>query len=177
MTRRDDDCPIQLTARPVLSIILTLGLLCALPFPAEAKTFKLGGDPPALAVTIPPDWETVSADTGVEATVPGVYFSAELIDTDDLQQANEASAQFLIDRKIKLKPETKVQKIVKIAGLSTVQNDWEATDPDGPTRVRISVVTISKEKVLLVFYWRVEAGEKAHGGEVEYIMNSLKPTK
>ncbi len=160
----------------MLKKLLVLGLFLLAPQIADAKTFKLGEEKPAAEITIPDGWETEAAEGAVEATSSdkAIYLSVDAIDAKDVAESAREMAKFLAAQKIKVKPETKKVKETRLAEFPTVDISWDATDEDGPTKLSLLLVKIAPQKVVMLTYWRSEAGEKNHGSEVDGIEKSLK---
>ena len=163
----------------MLKYLLAAILLCVVPTWASAKTFKLGGDMPIASIAIPDGWDADAADGGIEALSPdkGIYLSAEIVDSADLKDAGQETARNLAEQKITLKQETKKQVPVAVDGLPGVEIVWDATDPDGPTQVHLTVLKVVPDKAMLLVRWGTDAQEKSHAAELESVMKSIAPIK
>ncbi len=160
-------------------VALAIAFVCALPLCAQAKEFKLGDEKPVASVTLPDSWNPETFDDGVEGTSPDkeTYVAAEIINASELDQAGKDEDEFFAKQKIKIKPESKVEKKTTVNGLPAYDIAWDATDEDGPTHVSVTLVKIADSQLLMLTYWGTAAGETSNKADLQTIGQSITPIK
>ena len=159
--------------------LLLAGALLSVPGGAEAKSFKLGGPTPVASITLPDAWSSEAADGGIEALSPekDIYFSAEVVASEDLKSAGQELAKTLKEQKIQLKQETRKVEAVTVAGMQGAAIAWEAVDTEGATQVHMVVLKAKPDKEVVLLRWGDAAAEKAHASEIDGIVKSVAPEK
>ncbi|MDQ6765830.1 MAG: histidine kinase [Verrucomicrobiota bacterium] len=157
-------------------IALSLTLAAAFAIPGFAGTHKLPEDKPLATITIPDAWETDDIDAGIEATSDDgeVYLAVETTDAANVKAAMDESIKFFKDKGVTVDDSTLKTQEGKIGDMDVVDLSWDGKDEDGPTKVSVTLVAVTKEKGLLLTYWGSPEGEKKHATELRDIAQSIK---
>jgi hypothetical protein len=141
-----------------------------------AGTHKLPEEKPLATITIPDAWKTDDIDAGIEATSDDgeVYLEVETTDADNVKEAISESIKFLKDKGVTVDEKTMKTEEGKIGDMDAVDLSWDGTDEDGPAKVSVTLVAVTKEKGLLLTYWASPEGEKKHRAELGAIAKSIK---
>ncbi|SDR41039.1 hypothetical protein SAMN05444161_3634 [Rhizobiales bacterium GAS191] len=160
-------------------LLLAVIFAAAMPALALAKTIKIPDDNTVAIITIPDAWTINEIDEGVEATSPdsGVYLAVEATATRDVKQSTVDAIKWLATQGVAIDASTMKQKDININGMDTVALSWEGKDKDGPTKVSVTLVAASAEKLLLLTYWASPDGEKANEHDLRAIASSIKSVK
>jgi hypothetical protein len=143
---------------------------------AFAGTHKLPEEKPLATINIPDAWKTEDIDTGIESTSDDgeVYIAVETTDADNVKEAMAESIKFLKEKGVTVDDSTFKTEEGKLGDMDVVDLSWDGKDEDGPTKVSVTLVAVTKEKGLLLTYWASPAGEKKHAAELSVIAKSIK---
>ncbi len=160
----------------MLKITLAFALMTALALPGFAGTHKLPKDGSLAAVTIPESWTTEDIEEGIEATSKDgeVYIAIETTDADNVQEAMTESVKFLKEKGVTVDQSSFKSEEGKLGEMDVVDLSWNGTDKDGPTKVSVTLVAVTKDKGLLLTYWASPEGEKKHANDLKAIAQSIK---
>lgn len=144
---------------------------------AVAKDVKLPDDNPVVTMTVPDDWSPRDAGEGIEATSPdgSTYIAFEVSDAKDITKLIEEAIKFLAKEGVTLDPATKKQSEGEINGMKGVNLEFDGKDKDGPTKIALTMLVPTAEKVVLVTFWGNAEGVAKNGAALGGIMKSVKP--
>ena len=158
--------------KTLLAIVALTLVVCTAP----AGTIKLPKSKPLAAITFPAGWKTTPAEDNFEAESGDeeIYLYAEVIDTDSVEAAMKESVAYLEKEKVTMKPDSKKETKGEVNGIPVVDVSFDGTDKDGPCKISLTFLVLSKGKCISMFYWASEEGEKKHAEELKEIFNSIK---
>ena len=158
------------------AFMLAVALGCCLTVPAFAKTFDLPDANPAVTVTLPNAWKPSEVEKGVEATSPDgeTYIAVETATAKGMTTLIDEDIQFLSDQGVVIDKSTQQSQDTTANGISVSFLHWTGKDKDGPTAVTLGIFGITDNLVLLMTAWSSPAGDKAHGAELDQILQSIK---
>jgi hypothetical protein len=162
------------------TLLLSMMLALALPCLAAAADFKLPSDAPVATVSIPDAWSPKAyADNGVEANSDDgkVYLAIEVAAGGSVDDAIKETVAFLQKSGVTVDDSTMKQDAGKVNGMDGAQISWDGKDKDGPTRVSLTFIAPSADKMLLVTYWATTDGAEKNSKALEDILASLQPVK
>ncbi|MEP6669178.1 MAG: hypothetical protein ABJF10_08500 [Chthoniobacter sp.] len=159
-----------LPALVALSFLVTVGT-------APADTVKLPKSGALASLTFPDSWKVKAEGDNFEAESPDeeVYLYAEVIDTDSVEGALKESVAYLEKEKVQVKKGTEKQSKDTVNGIPVADFSFDGIDKDGPCKISLTILIVSKTKCISVLYWASEAGEKKHVEELKAIYQSIKP--
>lgn len=157
-------------------IVLTVALAVALLVPSFAGTHKLPEEKPLATITMPDAWKTEGIEDGIEATSDDgeVYLAIETTDADNVEEAMDESIKFLKDKGVVVDQGTFKTEEGKLGEMDVVDLLWDGKDDDGPTKVSVTLVAVTKNKGLLLTYWASPDGEKKNAAALKAIAQSIK---
>jgi len=157
-------------------LLTTLLLTAALALPALAGTHKLPKDEPIVSITFPAGWKVEPSDESLDATSKDeeIYINVEVNDEESIEGAVQESIGYLKKNKVTIDKSTEKKTEGKVNGMDVTDIAWDGKDADGPTKVSLTIVEVTKKKGLLILYWASPEGEKKHQEELTKIMQSLK---
>ena len=158
-------------------ISLALLFALALVTPAFAKTFKIPGEDSFASITIPDDWKSKEIDKGVESQSADneVYFAVEATDAKGMDKAIEEAVKYLHEQGVTVDDKTMKQSEGKVNGMDGVDVSWKGKDKEGDADISLTILAVTKEKILLITYWASPEGTKKHDKELGAILQSIKP--
>ena len=158
-----------------LAVLFAFALLT----PAFAKTFKVPEEKSFASITIPDDWKSKEIDKGVESQSADdeVYFAVEATDAKGMDKSIEEAVQFLMEQGVTVDDKTLKQSEGKINGMDGVDITWNGKDKEGAAIISLTILSVTKDKVLLITYWASPEGTKSHSKELGAILNSVKGIK
>jgi hypothetical protein len=127
-------------------------------------------------VTIPDDWKTDEIDDGIEATSADgeVYLAIEETDGDSVKASLEEAMKYLTSKGVTVTESSMKQQEGKLGDLDVVDIAWDGKDEDGPAKISLTVVAVTKTKGLLLIYWASPEGEKKNSEALGAIAKSIK---
>ena len=158
-------------------LVLAFGLFAVA---ANAKTFPVPADDPIATVNLPDAWGPNVYDGGVEATSPDgtTYVAVEEVAAEDVRGAVEEGIKFFAKSGVDIDAQNKTMRKITLNGLAAYDVSLSGTDKDGPANVSLTLVeTNAKAKFLLLYYWGSPQSEKANGGALKMISESIRATK
>ena len=157
-------------------LIFSAAFSAALATSGFAGTHKLPEEKPLASINIPDDWKTDEIDSGIEATSDDgeVYLAVETTDADNVKEAMDESIKFFKEKGVTVDDSTLKTQEGKIGDMDVVDLSWDGKDEDGPAKVSVTLVAVTKEKGLLLTYWASPEGEKKHLTELGAIAKSIK---
>ena len=155
---------------------LVLTALIAWATPALAKTYDLPDANPAVSVTLPNGWKPTEVDKGVEATSPDgeTYVAFETATAKGMEALIDEDIAFLTRQGVEIDRATQQSQDMAVNGVKVSMLHWTGKDKDGPTAVTLGIFGVTDNLILLMTAWSSPAGDKAHGGELTTILNSVK---
>lgn len=159
------------------SLLIPALLLTALLTGVSAKEYKLPSEEPVVTFTIPEKWKIEKSDESISATSDDdeILVSFEINDGDSIEGAIEESLGYLKKNKVKIDKDSQKKQELKVRGMEVVNFDWDGTDPDGPTKISLTILGITKDKALVLLYWASPEGEKKHAADLKAMQDSIKP--
>jgi hypothetical protein len=160
-------------------LVLAAIFVAAMPCCAFAKVLRIPDSGAVATISIPDAWTINEIDSGVEATSPdsGVYLSVVATATTDVKQSTIDAIRLLAKRGVSIDAATMKQKDSRINGMDVVDLAWDGKDEDGPTKLAVTLVGASAERLLLLTYWMSPAGERANGKDLRAITDSIKAVR
>jgi hypothetical protein len=159
-------------------LLLVLPAVLGLAHAAFAKEYKLPDEESAYAsVEIPDDWKSETYDKGVEAVSEDgeVYLAIEAVGGESLDKSIEEALEYLKKQGVTVDDSTAETEESKLGDMDVVYTNWAGKDEDGPCRVALSIVAVSKGKGLMVIYWASPEGGEKNMPVINDIANSIKP--
>ena len=152
-------------------------LLAALLASGMAAEHKLTPKDPIATINLPDGWKVTPTDDGIDVESPDeeIYINVEVNDGDSIEGAIQETFGYLKKNKVKIDKATEKKQEIKVRGMDVVNFDWDGTDADGPTKVSLTILGITKQKLLLMLYWASPEGEKKHKDDLKKIQDSIKP--
>jgi hypothetical protein len=152
-------------------------LLASVPAFANAKSFAVPPKNPIATVVLPDDWDADEIDTGVEVTSEDgdVYIAFETVKTANVKSAVEEAIGYLLKKGVKLDGDSMKQKDIKINGMDGFEIDWDGKDKDGDTKISLTLLAPSKDRMVMLTYWASPEGEKKNMDALMKIEKSIKP--
>lgn len=160
-----------------LLALVALSLTVAVcPAPADT-TVKLPKEGALASLTFPDSWKVKAEGDNFEAESADeeVYLYAEVIDTASVEAAMKESVAYLEKEKVKVKEGTEKQHDDKVNGIPVMDYSFDGVDKDGPCKISLTILIVSKTKVISMMYWASEEGEKKHVEDLKKIYSSIKP--
>lgn len=159
----------------VQKIALIVLASAALALSALAGTHKVPSENPFATIAIPDEWKTDAIEGGIEATSDDgeVYLAIEETDSDSIKECVAAAVKYLKGKGVTVTESSMTQEEGKLGEMDLVDISWDGKDEDGPARIGLSIVAVTKTKGLLVIYWASPAGEKKHAPALEAIAKSI----
>jgi predicted Zn-dependent protease len=159
------------------TLLISTLILSAFVAAATAGEYKLPKDEPVVSFTIPAKWKIEKSDESISATSADdeILVSFEINDGDSLEGAIEESLGFLKKNKVKIDKDSQKKQEMTVRGMEVVNFDWKGTDEDGPTKISLTIMGITKGKALVLLYWASPEGEKKHAADHKTIQDSIKP--
>jgi hypothetical protein len=156
-----------------LTVLLTSGLFSA----AFAGEHKLSPKDPVATITVPDKWKAEETDEGLDINSDDdeIYINIELNDAQSLEGAIEESLGYLKKNKVVLDKSSEKKQEATFNGMSIVDYEWKGTDADGACNISLTILGVTKDKLLLMLYWASPDGEKAHLKDLQAIQQSIKP--
>ncbi|MGH8045908.1 MAG: hypothetical protein ACREKL_01560 [Chthoniobacterales bacterium] len=145
---------------------------------AFGKEFKLpDADNAYASVEIPDTWKAETYDKGVEAVSKDgeVYLAIETAGGDSLDKSIDDAMAYLKKQGVTVDDDKAETTEAKLGDMAVVRTNWPGKDEDGPCRVTLSIVAVSKGKGLLVIYWASPKGDEANSKDLDAIANSITP--
>ncbi|PYJ09998.1 MAG: hypothetical protein DMF06_08020 [Verrucomicrobia bacterium] len=157
---------------------LSLTLLFVLAFltPSFAKTFKIPEEKAFASITIPDDWQSKEIDNGVESQSADneVYFAVEATDAKGMDKSIEEAVKYLQEQGVTVDDKTMKSTEGKVNGMDGVDVSWKGKDKEGDADISLTILAVTKEKILLITYWASPEGTKKHDKELGAIIKSVK---
>jgi hypothetical protein len=159
-----------------MKTLIALLALTLVVCPGLAGTIKLPKSKPLAAITFPSGWKTTAEEDNFEAESADeeIYLYAEVIDTDSVEAALKESIAYLEKEKVTMKPDSKKETKGEVNGIPLVDVSFDGTDKDGPCKISLTFLILSKGKCISMFYWASEEGEKKHTEELKQVFDSIK---
>jgi hypothetical protein len=160
-----------------MKTLLALLALTLVVCTAPADTVKLPKSKPLASITFPDKWKVTPAEDNFEAESADeeIYLYAEVIDSDSIEAAMKESIAYLEKEKVMVKEGTQKESKGAVNGIPVVDVSFDGKDKDGPCKISLTFLVLSKEKCISILYWASEEGEKKHNEELKLIFNSIKP--
>ena len=158
------------------AIFLAAMLGCLLTTGAVAKQFDLPDDNPAASVTLPGGWSPRETEHGVEATSPDgeTYVAVETATAKGMKNLIDEDMQFLTDQGVTVDKASQTSQDANSGGMQVSFLSWKGKDKDGPTTITLGIFAVTDNLVLLMTAWSSPTGDKAHGGALTSIVQSIK---
>jgi hypothetical protein len=156
-------------------IVLAFLLSAALALPGLAGTHKVPNEEPVATITIPDDWKTDEIEGGIEATSNDgeVYLAIEETDSDSIKESLDDAVKYLKSKGVTVTESSIKQEEGKLGDMDVVDISWDGKDEDGPAKISLTIVAVTKTRGLLVIYWASPAGKKKHAPALERIVKSI----
>jgi hypothetical protein len=156
---------------------LVLAVLLSLAFclPGLAGTHKVPRDEPVATITIPDEWKTEEIDGGIEATSSDgeVYLAIEATDSDSIKESVAEASKYLKSKGVTVTDSSMKQEDGKLGEMDVVDISWDGKDEDGPAKISLRIVAVTKTEGLLVIYWASPTGAKKHAEALTAIAKSI----
>jgi hypothetical protein len=158
-------------AKSVLAAFL-LATLCVSTF---AGTHKVPSDEPVATITVPDDWKTDEIDGGIEATSSDgeVYLAIEATDSDSIKESVSEAVKYLKRKGVTVTDSSMKQEDGKLGEMDVVDISWDGKDEDGPAKISLTIVAVTKTEGLLVIFWASPTGAKKHAEALTAIAKSI----
>jgi len=162
--------------KTLFALVVALSLTVAV-CPAPAGMVKLPKEGALASLTFPDSWKVKAEGDNFEAESADeeVYLYAEVIDTDSVDAALKESVAYLEKEKVQVKKGTEKQHEDKVNGIPVMDFSFDGVDKDGPCKISLTILIVSKTKCISVLYWASEEGEKKHAEDLKKIYESIKP--
>ncbi len=160
---------------PMFRIFILACLLAFSPGGVAAATHSLPSGNPVVSITIPDGWETETDTLLIEATSANAdfYISFMLVPMGDFTRAMKQWEEWLVEAKITRDEASKTVQKFKFEGGDSIVTRWKATDEDGPTGLRFTILKLSEENLLFITHWGSAAAEKKYANEILAIQQSV----
>ena len=157
-------------------LLISTLILTAIATSALAGTFKLPKEDPIASMTFPKSWKVDLNDETLDASSNDneIYINVETTDSGSIEGAMEESFGYLKKNKVKVDKDSLKKTETKINGMDVLDLSYDGTDADGVCKISLTIVSVTKEKGLLVLYWASPEGEKKHQKELDSIITSIK---
>jgi hypothetical protein len=156
---------------------LVLAVLLSLTFchPCLAGTHKVPTDEPVAVITIPDEWKTDTTEKGIEATSSDgeVYLAIEATDSDSIKESVGDAVKYLKSKGVTVTDSSMKQEDRKLGEMDVVDISWDGKDEDGPAKISLTIVAVTKSEGLLVIYWASPTGAKKHAEALAAIAKSI----
>jgi hypothetical protein len=164
---------------PMFRTFILACLLAFAPGSVVAATHSLPSRDPVVSITIPDGWETETDSLLIEATSASsdFYLSFMLVPIRDFTRAMKEWEDWLVEAKIKRDEASKTVQKFKFEGGDSIVTRWTATDEDGPTGLRFTILKLSEENLLFITHWGSAAAEKKYANEILAIQQSVTKLK
>ena len=161
---------------PMHQLVLLAFVSAALSLSALAGTYKIPAEDPVTTVTLPDDWKTDEIDDGIEATSSDgeVYLAIEETDGDSIKASLDEAMKYLKSKGVTVTESSLKQQEGKIGEMDVVDISWDGKDEDGPAKISLTVVAVTKTEGLLLIYWASPEGEKKNMQALGAIAKSIK---
>jgi hypothetical protein len=144
---------------------------------AKAADMTFPSDDPVATISVPDEWKPEETETGMQAFSPdnaiSIYFDVADAKTSD--KVIDDAIAFLQKNGVKITDAKPTQTDGKANGIDITAYDFDGTDADGPVSVGLAVLSPKPGKLLVVTYWGSKGDEDSHAGEVNGIIQSIKP--
>jgi hypothetical protein len=167
-----------ISLRAVKNLLLALVVIVGFSNVAFAKEFKIPDEENAYAsVEIPDGWKSEAYDKGVETVSKDgeVYLAVEAVGGESLDKSIDEAMEYLKKQGVTVDDSTAETEESKLGDMDVVYTNWAGKDEDGPCRVALSIVAVSKGKGLMILYWASPAGGEKNMPAINDIANSIKP--
>ena len=156
-------------------IALAVLLYAAVTLPLVAGTHKVPSEDPVATVTIPDEWKTDNVEGGIEATSNDgeVYLAIEETDSDSIKESLDEAVKYLKSKGVTVTESSMKQEEGKLGEMDVVDISWNGKDEDGPAKISLTIVAVTKTRGLLVIYWASPTGEKKHAQALAGIAKSI----
>ncbi len=163
----------------VFRACLLAGLLGCAPGVAVAATHGLPKNKPVVSVIVPDDWKTASDRFFIKATPASeaFYVSFLLVPMGNFTQAMKDWENWLARMKITRDEASKIVQKFRFEGEDSIVSRWKASDADGPTGVKLTILKLGKENLLFITHWGSQAAEKKYAQEILAIQHSVTKRK
>lgn len=160
----------------VTAIKLAALLGCVLAAPAVAKSYELPDANPAVTVALPDGWKPRAVEKGVEATSPDgeTYIAMETATAKGMEKLIDEDIDFLSGQGVVIDRASQQSQDTTVNGINVSFLHWTGKDRDGPTAVTLGLFGVSDNLILIMTAWSSPAGDKAHGGDLDKILASIK---
>ncbi len=161
----------------VLTTTAAAFLLGGIVSAALAKPFELPDSKPIVTIDLPNAWSPEEIEKGAQATSPdtSIYVAFEVQNLKNLESAITEGVKFFAESGVKIDPKSQKKTEAKINGFDVIDLGWDGVDKDGPTKVSLSIVVLSENKVGMLSYWGSPAGEKKYAAQLKAIADSIQP--
>ena len=156
-------------------IALAVLLSVALSLPVFSGTHKVPSENPVATVTIPDDWKTDEISDRIEATSSDgeVYLVIEATDSDSIKESVGEAVKYLKSKGVTVTESSMKQEEGKLGEMDVVDISWDGKDEDGPAKISLTIVAVTKSEGLLVIYWASPTGAKKHAEALGAITKSI----
>jgi hypothetical protein len=150
-------------------------LFAALSLPVFAGTHKVPSEYPVATVRIPDDWKTDEIDGRIEATSSDgeVYLAIEETESDSIKECADEVLKYLKRKRVTVTDNSMKQEERKQGAMDVIDISWDGKSENGPAKVNLTIVAVTKTHGLLVTYWTSPAGKKKHAETLAGIANSI----
>ena len=151
-------------------------LSVALSLAAFGGTHKVPKEDPVATITIPDEWKTEEIEDGIEATSNDgeVYLAIEETDSDSIKESMEEAMSYLKSKGVTVTESSMKQEEGKLGEMDVVDISWTGKDEDGPAKISLTIVAVTKTKGLLLIYWASPQGEQKNKEALGEIAKSIK---
>ena len=157
--------------KKLLAAIALLGLLAT---SAHARNFAVPDKDPAVAISVPDDWEIEEITYGYAAQSPGkdVFFSIEFAGARDVGKMIDNNEKWMKENNIKAVRPLKAE--APFNGIPATIFQFQTTDDNGPTTVEFILLPAGKNRMIMLTIWGSDEEREKHGAAIDTIMSSLK---